>query len=285
MFSRSGHLSGQRLPSHTSMKLRIATLALLPAAAACGSLDDDRLVASAVARPAIHPNNLVVQPQEAGAESEVEWFHSGPYIGATVGFALSTAGDSDIDSDLADRGYVTSTDLDDGDVGWKVLGGYRFEQPFAVEMAAVDLGTIESDIEVSTSDIDTFLGDVSKVHPFSAKGASITGTWFPIDDEDWQLGLKGGLWWWDGEVEARAASGEKATDSDTGVDLVLGAVGLFDIGEEWAIRAEAEHYWIDDEGVTLFAIGAQWSPGPSTQRPLPMFSDEGLPPALLRRSR
>ena len=267
------------------MKLRIATLTLVPALTACGALDDDLSSASPFARPALHTRDLVVRSQVAGTQNQVDWFRSGPYVGGTVGYALSSADESDIDSDLADRGWTTDTDLDEGDLGWKVFGGYRFEEPFALELAAVDLGTIESDIEVSTGTIDPFLDDVADVHPFSAKGAALTGTWYALDEEDFQLGLKGGLWWWDGEVEASAASGESASESDNGIDLVLGGVGLFDVSEQWALRAEIDHYRVDDEGVTLFAIGAQWSPGPSTQRPTPQPENVGLPPALLRRAR
>lgn len=276
--------SARRLSSPATMKLRLATLVLVPSLTACGSLFDDQSATSPV-RPAVFSRDLVVRPQEASAQNEVDWFRSGPYLGATVGWALSNADESDIDSDLSDRGWTSDTDLDDGDIGWKAFGGYRFEEPFAIEVAAVDLGTIESDIDVNTADIRSFLNDVADVHPFSAKGAALTGTWYALDQADWQLGLKGGLWWWDGEVEVDAASGERAGESDSGLDLVLGGVGLFELGEEWALRAEVEHYWVEDDGVTLFSIGAQWSPDDRSRRPASRSGarDLGLPPALLRQ--
>ena len=307
------------------MKLRIATLALASTFAACGALEETRDIAGptdlppvrspgsgplkasqesltsaeeeapAVVEESLPADLLEAEPRtrvawgqgEVAPRNKVDWFRSGPYFGGSIGLAQSNADDGDISRDLENRGYTgVDTDLDDSDLAWKLFGGYRFEQPFALELAAVDLGTIESDVSLDPpADLDTFLGDLADIHPFSAKGVALTGTWYALDEDDWQAGLKGGLWWWDGEVEARAISGETVSESDRGLDLVLGAVGLVDIDEEWSLRAEVEHYRVDSDGVTFFSVGAQWSPQRGGRSRTPVPSITGLPPALLRRSR
>lgn len=263
----------------TPMKSRTISIALLSVLAACGSIMEESLVANAPTRPAGRRRAPV---QETSISSEVDWFRSGPYVGVTLGMAVSNAEDSDIDSALLDEGIEAEADLDNNDVGWKIFGGYRFEGPFAMEIAAVDLGTIESDIAITTPNVS--LETVAENHPFSAKGTAISGTWYAVDEEEWQLGLKGGLWWWDGEVEANGVGGIQGTDSDSGIDVLYGLVGTYDLGSGWALRGEVEHYRIDTDGVTFFAIGAQWAPPASSRRPAPFSYDRGLPPSLLRRT-
>jgi len=216
-------------------------------------------VTSVQPRPALHSPNDPLQAGAEGTGPQLDWFRSGPYVGATAGLALADASANDLDEDLMNRGWTTETSFDKTDFGWKAYGGYRFESPFAVELAAVDLGTIKSDISVQTNDIQSFLDDVADLHPFSTKGASLTGTWYPIDERDWEFGLKAGLWRWDGRVDVSAASGESASRRDTGVDVVFGAVSGIDVSSRWSVRAEVEHYRIESNGVTLFTLGAQYT--------------------------
>ncbi len=263
----------------TPMKSRTISIAVLSALAACGTMVEESLVSSALTRPA---GRHRAQVQETTTTSQVDWFRSGPYVGVTLGVATSNAEDSDIDDALADIGIDAEADLDNNDVGWKLFGGYRFEGPFAMEIAAVDLGTIESDIEITTP--STSLDTVAENHPFSAKGAAVSGTWYAVDEEEFQLGLKGGLWWWDGEVEANGPGGMKGTASESGIDVLYGLIGTYDLGSGWALRGEVEHYRVDADGVTFIAIGAQWAPPASSRRPAPISYDRGLPPSLLRRT-
>jgi OOP family OmpA-OmpF porin len=55
------------------------------------------------------------------------------YFGGSVG-------QSSIDSDIAIPGLITSGTVDGKDTGFKIFGGYEFNQYFGVEIAYVDLG-------------------------------------------------------------------------------------------------------------------------------------------------
>ncbi len=199
---------------------------------------------------------------EAPPEREdVKWFHSGWYVGASVGSARADASASDIDSDLAARGYTTNTNLDSKDIGWKMFGGYRFDEPWAIELAIVDLGLIESTIHnTDAPDLDAFLADIAAVHPHSGAGLSLTGIYYPVQTERFNLGVKAGLWIWDADVVADGATGETVDiDDENNIDPVIGLLGLIDLGRNFSARLEWERYFLENNDVDYFAVGIQYA--------------------------
>jgi OmpA-OmpF porin, OOP family len=196
---------------------------------------------------------------DPASPQEVEWFHSGWYVGATMGTAVADASASELDDDLADLGYDTESSLDDSDVGWKIFGGYRFEKPWAVELAIVDLGVVESKIDVSGGITEDFLDDLTDVHPYSGAGASLTGTYFPLVTDRFEAGIKAGVWYWEAEVDANAATGEDLGFDESKVHPLLGIVGNVDVSDSFAVRVEWEHYVLDENDVDYFAIGLQYT--------------------------
>ena len=189
---------------------------------------------------------------------DVKWFHSGWYAGATVGTAIADAKASHVESDLADRGFDATVSLDATNVGWKVFGGYRFDEPWAVELAVVDLGVVDSTIDSDAVDVDALVDAVADVHPFSGAGMSLSGIYFPIERQRVDLGIKAGVWLWDAEVDANAATGETAEIKEDGVDLLFGLVGLVDLGKGFSARVEWEHYFLDNNDVDYLAVGLQY---------------------------
>ncbi|MGQ4277441.1 OmpA family protein [Pseudidiomarina sp. E22-M8] len=65
----------------------------------------------------------------------------GWYVGAGGGAALATIDEQEIRTDLMNSGYqVTEFREDDGDFGYKLFGGYQFNENFALEGGYFDLG-------------------------------------------------------------------------------------------------------------------------------------------------
>lgn len=190
---------------------------------------------------------------------DVEWFRSGWYVGASAGVALADADASELDDDLAGLGYDTESTLDDSDMGWKIFGGYRFEKPWAVEFAIVDLGLVESKIDNADPVTQEFLDDVTDVHPFSGAGVSLTGAYFPLVTEKVEAGIKAGLWYWEAEVDANAATGEDFEIDEEKVDLLFGLLCNVDLTDNLALRAEWEHYLLDENDVDYLGIGLQYT--------------------------
>jgi len=188
---------------------------------------------------------------------EVDWFQSGPYAGAMIGLATLGASGDDLEDDLASLGNTTSADLDRGDLAWRVFGGWRFEQPFSVELGYANLGRAESTIATNAPNVPAFLDDVVETQPFLGRGIELEGRWWVVDTDRFDLGLGAGLWYWTAEIEAIAATGEKATGTETGLDPLLGIDALFRLVRRLDARVGLERYWLEDEGATVVWIGLQ----------------------------
>lgn len=66
---------------------------------------------------------------------------SGGYIGGNIGQSRATIDDARITSNLLGGGFTTSAIADDNrDTGYKIFGGYQFNENFAVEGGYFDLG-------------------------------------------------------------------------------------------------------------------------------------------------
>jgi OOP family OmpA-OmpF porin len=193
-----------------------------------------------------------------GHAQEVEWFRSGFYLGASAGLASADVTASDVDGDLEGLGYTTDTDLDRADLGWKVFAGYRFEWPVALELAWTDLGEVESTIDASPPDVQAFVDDVARIHPFSGEGVSLALEVLPLDTERVSLGIKGGGWYWMADLDVKAASGERIGIDEDGFDPLVGAVLHVRLTSELSLRAEWERFFLPENDVDLFSLGLQY---------------------------
>jgi OOP family OmpA-OmpF porin len=79
----------------------------------------------------------------------------GFYAGGSVGYSDFHQNASDIQSILADAGLsgVTATaNVDDTDIGWKLFGGYHFNQYLGLEGGYTDLGRTKLDLNATVND-------------------------------------------------------------------------------------------------------------------------------------
>lgn len=182
------------------------------------------------------------------------------YMGGSVGASKSAADASELDANLAALGYSTTSTLDDTDIGWKLFGGYQWNPNLAVEAALVDLGQVTSRISGNFGDLDAFVADVARVHPYSARGisASIVGE-LPVAQR-FRLFGKVGLFFWDADIDARFEVGGQpiSFDSKQGVDPVFGAGVKFHINKKTALRVEWERYEVDRDSVQLLSAGVEY---------------------------
>ncbi|MBL3528401.1 MAG: outer membrane beta-barrel protein [gamma proteobacterium endosymbiont of Lamellibrachia anaximandri] len=183
------------------------------------------------------------------------------YMGVSVGASKSAADAAELDASLAALGYSTISTLDNTDIGWKLFGGYQWNPNLAVEAALVDLGQVTSRISGNFGDdLDVFVADVARVHPYSARGisASIIGE-LPVAQR-FRLFGKVGLFFWDADIDARFEVGGQpiSFDSKQGVDPVFGAGMKFHINKKTAVRVEWERYEIDRDSVQLFSAGVEY---------------------------
>ncbi len=136
--------------------------------------------------------------------------------------------------------------VDDSDTGFKLFGGYRFNENWAVEGFYADFGEPEGTpfgIPVSTE--------------ITGFGAQIVGA-FPVSDQVELFGKFGFISW-----EEDFTVGGFGTSSDDGEDLTYGIGVTFNVSEQVSIRGEWEFYDIADAAgdidVDLLSVGFEFS--------------------------
>lgn len=153
---------------------------------------------------------------------------AGGYVGGAIGQVRleDTAGSLSLDAD---------------DTGFKVFGGYEFNQYFSAEIAYIDGGTPE----------DNVLGVTVEADP-SAIQASAIGT-LPLTDI-FGLHLRASLLSWENTFTASNGFNSASVDTD-GEDFAWGVGGTFKIGQRGAIRLEFEGADLDGTDVSILTIG------------------------------
>ena len=133
-----------------------------------------------------------------------------------------------------------------------------YGKTFAVEFGYTDLGTVESVITGAVADFDQFLKDVADIHPFLGEGVTLSAVWYPIQTDSMVALIRVGGWYWEADVDIRAASGERIEIDEDGIDLLFGVGAIWNVAEDLSFRAEYERYIIDHENADFFTLGIQY---------------------------
>ncbi len=190
-------------------------------------------------------------------QTQVQWFKSGVYVGAMAGVADLGVSSADLEEDLAGLGHMSDVDLDDSDLAYTFYAGYRFEEPFSIEAGYVNLGEVDGSI-LTPSPPGPFLDDLENVYPFLGEGYYVNARWYPIDTDRVHVGVGGGVWMWEAEVEATGALGSFDFIDEDGIDPVIGVSVLIDLNPSIQLRAEYDRYFFDDEEADVLLVGLQF---------------------------
>lgn len=158
---------------------------------------------------------------------------TGPY------YAGASFGTTSIDV-CGSLGGLGLTSCDDEDSGFKIFGGYNFNQNLAVELGWVDLGEITA----------TGPGGTAKVGIDGFQAAAVGSV--PFSPQFRGFG-KVGLYMWD-----ISATGPGGSLSDDGTDVMFGLGVGWKVAPRVELRAEWERFDSDDEA-DLLSIGVQFS--------------------------
>lgn len=130
---------------------------------------------------------------------------------------------------------------DDEDTGFKVFGGYKANENFAIEGLWADLGevSISGPGGAGTVEVDGF-------------GLAAVGI-LPLNE---QFGIFGklGIYRWDA-----SGGGDLAGAGDDGTDLMFGAGVNWNFTERFGLRVEWERYDIDGDDVDFLSLGLQFN--------------------------
>ena len=173
---------------------------------------------------------------------------AGGYAG--LGFGQATS-DTDTATILS-RSRSSTLITDDTDTFFKVFGGLKFNDYFAMEMAYVDLG----EVSVTANGVG-----FSDRYNFGLDGLVVeaVGTW-PINKRFSVFG-KFGFITWNSDFTINRSGRNSVSGGDSGTDLALGAGGQFNFTKNFGLRAEFEAFDIDElvagvGGTNTFSLGA-----------------------------
>lgn len=185
---------------------------------------------------------------------------NGWYLGIGAGVSNTDIKDSEYDSDLADLGYTTSSEIDKNKLGWKLFAGYQFHKNWAIEGSYVNLGDVTSETIVSApplvtaADQQQFVDDAATVHPYSVDGLVLSGKGIlPINDR-FSLFAKLGVYRWQADILVECdgcASSVSSPDSKSGTDITAGFGLEYDINDNIGLRGEYERFATDRHHINL----------------------------------
>ena len=162
----------------------------------------------------------------------------GGYIGVGVGRSDFHTGAGELNGSLASSGITaTSTSVDDKGTGWKLFGGYRFNENLAVEGAYVDLGKLTFSSIITAPSSGTLTGEVKMKEGIYI---DVVGM-LPLNDMFSVYG-KLGVYSMKTEISASLTGGGSASDSARNSDATIGVGGEIKFADNLAARAEWERF-------------------------------------------
>jgi len=154
------------------------------------------------------------------------------YLGAGVGSAHLKGGAASLDPNIAAEGAVIS--LDDKSTGWKVFGGYRFNQNFAAEAIYANLG------KFSVTHAQVELGNATDRAKPDALCLAGVGT-LPLGSK-WSLLGKAGVCHWNDHPSETEATPDVRIEDSSGTDPMFGLGASYSVTKQVDIRGEWERY-------------------------------------------
>jgi len=177
---------------------------------------------------------LVLSGLAAASQASAQGF----YIGGSVG-------QSDTDNSIT-SGLITSGTVDGTDTGFKLFGGYQFNQHFGLELAYVDLGKVSYSGSSGAAPVTGGKVETSGIN-FSAVGT------LPLNPSFALFG-KIGMFVWDAKA-SDVTGGAPFSATDDGTDVSYGIGASFNITKNISARAEWERFKLDSSDADLLSIG------------------------------
>lgn len=190
--------------------------------------------------------------------------HAGWYVG--VG-----GGSSSLDEEIATEGELSafvddldpdtvSLSTDDSDTGWKVFGGYRFNDWVALEGQFTDLGTVS--VSNASGTYDGGEGSFSGAGDadVEAFGVNAVVSWPILDMMDVHAKVGVARWSVDesGALSITEDGDFAGSASDEGIDVTYGAGIGFTFLENLGVQIDWENFSIGSDDVDFVSGSVTW---------------------------
>lgn len=179
-------------------------------------------------------------------------------LGANIGAASGDTSASALNNQLSSQGLsATASSNDDNRMAWKLYVGYQHTATWGMEFGYVDLGKINTTIDGTTADINTFLTSVADIHPQTAQGWTLSGTYRHPFSATNALLLRAGVYDWSSDYQLKSAGISRTVNSD-------GTSGIFGLGFETKVGSgimltfDYARYSIDGESILVLSAGTSY---------------------------
>ena len=177
---------------------------------------------------------LVLSGLVAASQAPAQGF----YIGGSVG-------QSDYDDNNAIPDLITSGSVDGSDTGFKIFGGYQFNQHFGLELSWVDLGKASYSGRFGALNVTGGSVETSGLN-FSAVGTLPLGSNFALFG-------KIGFFAWESDA-SDVTGGLPFSGTEDGTDVSYGIGASFNFTKNLSMRAEWERFKAVGD-IDLLSIG------------------------------
>jgi OOP family OmpA-OmpF porin len=134
---------------------------------------------------------------------------------------------------------VDEGSFDESDTGYKLFGGWMFNQYVGGELEYIDGGTVgDNDFGIDTT----------------AFNVSLKGNW-PVT-EQFDVYGKVGYFFWDADIDLSGDSGQERNDS--GSDLSWGLGAGYDFTDNFGVVAEWQWFQIEEADAEMLSAGVVW---------------------------
>ncbi len=135
--------------------------------------------------------------------------------------------------------------IDTSSTSFRILGGWRFNDYFAVEGGYHDFGDFEQKIDVNGTRVSASL---------SADGFTLgVGGYFPLG-ERFSVTGRFGMFYWNGRAEINNVS--QATPEDN--NPYFGAGISYALSDDFLVTGDMTRYELEDAASNVFSIGFQY---------------------------
>lgn len=142
-----------------------------------------------------------------------------------------------------------NTSLECDDAAWKVFGGYKVNDMFAVEAGYYNLGEHEYKATQNNTAIDA----TTETSGFGVAGVMN----YQVADQIDVFG-KAGVMSWTADTKKEVGAAKMGEEEASGTDLLLGAGANYHLNENLGIRGEYE-YVGGDLKASMYTVGATYS--------------------------
>lgn len=191
---------------------------------------------------------------------------AGWYIGVGAGVSgtddLDSASGSDFESALGDSGLtatVSRFDTDDSDTGYRLFGGYRFNDYFAFEAFYTDLGSFDVSF-AGTADDGSGPVDFSGSASLEVEGFGVYGVFsYPLWAGFNVMGKVGGIHWRSDMPISVTVDSSTVSDSigDDGSDFAWGGGLVYHVNEHLAVDVQYERFDVFED-IDLVSANVSW---------------------------